>query len=122
MGHPSATVGPAAVAASQRRRPLAHIAPHSALLRKAPSLPPSIEFIGSIAAVITTLAWLPQIFKILRERRAGDISLVTNAALASGVFLWIVYGLAIGSLPVILANSVTLLFILGIVALKLRFG
>ncbi len=85
-------------------------------------MPPSIEIIGALAAAITTFAWLPQILKILRERRAGDISLITTSTLASGVFLWVLYGLAIGSLPVILANAVSLLFILSIVALKLRFG
>ena len=89
---------------------------------KVAPLHPSVEIVGSLAAVITTFAWLPQILKILRERKAGDISLVTTSALASGVFLWVVYGLAIGSVPVILANAVSLLFILGIVALKLRFG
>lgn len=80
------------------------------------------EIIGSIAAVITTLAWLPQILKILRERQARDISLITTSALATGVFLWVVYGLAIGSMPVIVSNSVTFLFIALIVGLKLRFG
>lgn len=85
-------------------------------------MPASVELIGSLAALITTFAWLPQILKIMRERRTTDISLVTNATLASGVFLWVVYGVAIGSTPVIAANSVTLIFILGIVALKLRYG
>jgi MtN3 and saliva related transmembrane protein len=80
------------------------------------------EIIGSLAAVITTFAWLPQILKILREKQARDISLVTTSALAVGVFLWIVYGVAIGSLPVILANTVSFLFIATIVGLKLRFG
>ena len=56
----------------------------------------SVELIGSIAALITTFAWLPQIAKILRERKAADISLVATAALASGVFLWMIYGLFIG--------------------------
>lgn len=80
------------------------------------------EIIGSLAAVITTFAWLPQILKILREKQARDISLVTTSALSVGVFLWIVYGVAIGSLPVILANTVSFLFIATIVGLKLRFG
>ena len=80
------------------------------------------EIIGSIAAVITTFAWVPQIVKILRERQARDISLITTSTLATGVFLWIVYGFAIGSLPVILANMVSFLFIATIVGLKLRFG
>jgi MtN3 and saliva related transmembrane protein len=88
---------------------------------KVTALHPLFEVIGSIAAVITTFAWLPQIMKILRERQARDISLVTTASLASGVFLWVVYGLAIGSMPVILANSVSFLFIITIVGLKLRF-
>lgn len=60
--------------------------------------------------------------KILRERKAGDISFVTTATLASGVFLWVVYGLAIGSAPVIMANAVSFLFIAAIVGLKLRYG
>ncbi len=85
-------------------------------------MPTAIEIVGSIAALITTLAWLPQILKIRRDRSAADISLATNVALASGVFLWVVYGLFIGSLPVILANSVTLLFIATIVGMKLRYG
>jgi MtN3 and saliva related transmembrane protein len=85
-------------------------------------LHPWFELIGAVAAVITTFAWLPQILKILRERQARDISLATTAALAFGVFLWVVYGLAIGSVPVIAANTVSCLFIAAIVVLKLRFG
>lgn len=83
---------------------------------------PAVEIVGSIAALITTFAWLPQILKIRRERKAGDISLGTTAALASGVFLWVVYGLAIGSMPVIMANSVSFLFIATIVGMKIRYG
>lgn len=77
---------------------------------------------GTIAAFITTFAWLPQIVKIVRERKAGDISLVTRSTLAGGVFLWALYGIFIGSWPVIMANSVTFLFIATIVGLKLRYG
>jgi len=90
--------------------------------QKVAALHPLFEVVGSIAACITTFAWLPQIAKILRERQARDISLATTATLASGVFLWIIYGLAIGSLPVILSNGVSFLFIAAIVGLKLRFG
>lgn len=83
---------------------------------------PLFEIVGAIAAILTTLCWLPQIMKILRERKTSDISLGTNAALATGISLWIVYGVALGSLPVIVSNVVTLVFILAIVGLKLRFG
>src|SRR5690606_23411419 len=88
---------------------IARIAHHARW--KATALHPLFEVVGSIAAVITTFAWVPQIRKILRERQARDISLITTSALATGVFLWVVYGLAIGSLPVALSNAVTFLFI-----------
>lgn len=82
----------------------------------------SPEIVGSLAAVITSLCWFPQVFKMLRERDTSGISLATNAAFASGVALWLVYGLMVGAWPVIAANLVTLGCILVIVGLKLRFG
>ncbi|MEP9396500.1 SemiSWEET transporter [Mesorhizobium sp. KR2-14] len=83
---------------------------------------PSIELVGSVAATMTTFAWLPQISKILRDRQATDISWATTGALAAGVVLWVVYGVFIGSWPVILSNVVTFLFIATILGLKWRYG
>lgn len=85
-------------------------------------MPHYIELIGSVAGIVTTVGWLPQIIKIRRERQAGSISLVTNVVLACGVSLWLVYGMLIGSWPVMMANGMTLLFILTILGLKLRYG
>jgi MtN3 and saliva related transmembrane protein len=96
--------------------------PQSSPLSKAPALFPSIELVGSVAATITTFAWLPQISKILRDRQATDISWATTGALAAGVVLWVVYGVFIGSWPVILSNVVTFLFIATILGLKWRYG
>jgi len=83
---------------------------------------PSVEILGALAAIITSLCWLPQMRKILREKQAAGVSLVANVVFAAGVFLWLIYGIMIGSWPVIGANVVTLGFILAIVGLKLRFG
>lgn len=83
---------------------------------------PSIELIGAVAAVITTVGWFPQIFKIARDRKAGDISLVATTSIGTGVFLWTLYGVLIGSWPVIMANAVTFLLIATIVGMKLRYG
>ena len=83
---------------------------------------PSIELIGGLAAVITSLCWLPQLFVMLRERRTDGVSLATNLAFAGVIALWLVYGVLIGSWPVIAANVVTLGFVLAIIGLKLRFG
>lgn len=83
---------------------------------------PAIEIIGAVAALITTLGWVPQVAKMARERKAGDISLIATGSIATGVLLWIVYGLLIGSWPLILANGATFLFVIAIVGMKLRFG
>ena len=56
------------------------------------------------------------------ERHTAGVSLATNLAFAAGVSLWLVYGVLIGSWPVIAANVVTLGFVLAIIGLKLRYG
>lgn len=83
---------------------------------------PSIELLGFLAAACTTFASLPQIVKIMRDRHTADISLGANVLLSSGIFLWAIYGFAIGSLSMVMANSFSLMMILGIVVLKLRYG
>jgi MtN3 and saliva related transmembrane protein len=85
-------------------------------------VPLHIELVGSLAAVITTLCWIPQIIKIARHRDTASISLSMNISLVFGVFLWLIYGMMIGSWPVMAANGVTLLLILTILGLKLRYG
>lgn len=84
--------------------------------------PVLVESIGTVAAVLTTLCWVPQAMKIIREKRTEGVSLVTNLVFALGILLWLAYGLLIGSFPLILANVVTLSLIVVIIALKIRYG
>lgn len=83
---------------------------------------PSIELVGAAAAIITSLCWVPQMIKMFRERQAAGVSLIANLAFASGVALWLIYGILIGSWPLIGANVVTLCCALSIIGLKLRYG
>lgn len=83
---------------------------------------PTIEILGALAALITTLGWVPQVTKVARERKADNISLFATGSIAVGVLLWTLYGLLIGSWPVMLANGITFLFVVAIVGMKLRFG
>lgn len=83
---------------------------------------PWIELIGTVAAAITTFAWLPQIIKIVRERSTHDISLGTQSALFFGSLLWGLYGVLILSWPLIGANAIGLTFLGTIIAFKLRYG
>jgi len=84
-----------------------------------PSWAPTL--IGSIAAVLTTSAFVPQVVRVWRLRSASEISLATFLVFSLGMAVWLVYGLVIGSLPVILANAVTLVLALTIVSLKLNY-
>jgi MtN3 and saliva related transmembrane protein len=77
---------------------------------------------GAVGAVLTTLCWIPQALKIMRERRTEDISLITQLAFFTGICLWLIYGWGIGDLPLIIANSVTLVLTGIILALKVRYG
>lgn len=77
--------------------------------------------VGSIAAVCTTGAFVPQAVRVWRLKSAGEISLTTFLVFAFGTAVWLVYGLFIDSIPVILANAVTLVLALTIVFLKLNY-
>ncbi|MFP4072198.1 MAG: SemiSWEET family sugar transporter [Desulfovibrionales bacterium] len=80
---------------------------------------PWIELIGYLAGAMTTVSFLPQAIKAFTTRQTRDISLGMYAILTAGVFAWIVYGLAIRSWPVIIANCITLILVVSILILKL---
>lgn len=80
-----------------------------------------IEILGLLAATITTAGFVPQVYKTWRDKSTKDISLNMYLLLTLGLLLWLIYGINIESLPVILANGITLLLVLGIVFLKLKY-
>ena len=78
--------------------------------------------LGLAAGALTTIAFVPQLTKAWRTKSTGDLSWGMLVTFSTGVLLWLIYGLWIDSLPVILANAVTLLLQAGIVSLKIKFG
>lgn len=86
------------------------------------SVSPAIHWIGGIAAVLTTICWLPQAVRVVRTKDTTAISLLTNLIFATGILLWLVYGIAIDNWPLIAANAVSMIFTLVIIAMKLRHG
>lgn len=81
-----------------------------------------IEALGAVAAILTTLCWMPQAVKILRDRDTRAISLVATLAFMIGVGFWLAYGIALQNWPLIGSNSVTFALMGLILALKLRHG
>lgn len=78
------------------------------------------ELIGAAAAILTTFSFLPQVAKTWQTRSAADFSWIWLIAFASGLALWLVYGLALVSLPLIAANGITLSLVLMIAFVKWR--
>ena len=81
-----------------------------------------ITLIGLAAAFCTTIAFLPQVIKTWRTRSTVDLSLAMFLVFTSGIFLWLVYGLIIGDVPLIAANGITLVLSGTILYFKLRHG
>jgi len=79
-------------------------------------------WIGILAGTLTTVAFLPQVIKAYKSKETKDLSLVMFIIFSSGLILWIVYGLMAKALPVILANSVTLLLCFYLIYLKVKYG
>ena len=81
----------------------------------------NVEIIGLIAALLTTSSFLPQVIRVWKTKSTKDISLTMYINMFIGVGLWLAYGIAIDSLSVILANSVTIVLVLSILYFKLKY-
>ena len=78
------------------------------------------EIIGLVAATLTTSAFIPQVYKVYKEKNAAGVSLTMYLILFAGVSLWFLYGFLIGSISVILANGITLILMAIIIYYKLK--
>lgn len=80
------------------------------------------DLIGYCAALLTTLAFVPQTIKIIRSRDTRAISFWMYVAFTIGIALWFCYGVVLGSWPIILSNAITFALTLTILAMKARCG
>ncbi len=80
------------------------------------------HLVGSIAATLTTIAFVPQAIKTWRSRDTRSISLGMYAVFTIGIGFWFAYGVLLGSWPMIVSNIITLVLAGGILVMKLRFG
>ena len=79
-------------------------------------------WVSALAAILTTAAFVPQALHIIRHRETKAISLVMYVAFASGVALWLVFGVLIGNWAIIISNAITLVLTVAIVGMKIRYG
>jgi len=77
-------------------------------------------WVGSLAAILTTVSFLPQVYKTWKSGDTSGISLLMYSLFVTGILFWLVYGILLNELPIILANSVTLISSGIILTLKIK--
>ena len=80
------------------------------------------NYVGTIAAVLTTISFVPQIWKLWKTHRGEDISTSMFLIFSLGTALWLTYGMMIHSFPVTAANAMTLLLSFSVLVMKWRWG
>jgi len=80
------------------------------------------ELVGYLAAILTTVSFVPQVWQTWRTRDVSGISLGMYVVFAAGVFLWLVYGLLLNAWPIVVANAMTLALAVAILAMKIKWG
>ena len=78
--------------------------------------------LGLAAAALTTAANVPQVWKAWRTKQTDDLSLAMTLILATGLGLWVIYGILQSDLVIIVANAVAMILSATLAVLKLRFG
>ena len=82
----------------------------------------NVDIFGYCAAILTTAAFLPQLIKTIKTKKADDVSLTTLIMFIIGVLSWIIYGYKISSTPILIANLVTFILNLLILISKIYFS
>lgn len=81
-----------------------------------------IEILGYTAGAITSLTFLPQVIKTLREKSAKDVSMMMFIIAVVNQTMWVVYGALLSNWVIILTNAVILSMSLTMIILKLRYS
>jgi MtN3 and saliva related transmembrane protein len=67
------------------------------------------SIIGNIAALLTTISFLPQAIKTIKTKDTGSLSFPMYLLFVTGVSLWLIYGMLNKQMPIILGNLITLI-------------
>ena len=81
-----------------------------------------LDLLGLSAGSLTTISFVPQVIKTWRSKSAEDISTSMFALFSAGLILWLIYGIYLHSIPIILANAITLILTAIILILKYRYA
>ena len=82
----------------------------------------AIETIGTVAGILTTVSFFPQVIKVIKTKSTHDLSIWMFSLFSTGVFLWIIYGACYHSIPIVIANTITLFCAMIILGYKIKYG
>ena len=80
------------------------------------------DMLGYAAATLTTASFVPQAWRTFRTKDVSGISLRMYSVFTLGVAVWLAYGIVLKEVPMMVANSSTLVFALAVLVMKLKYG
>ena len=80
-----------------------------------------VVVIGTVASVVSTVSFLPQVIKVFKTKRTKDLSFPSYFILGSGSVLWATYGFLLGDRPIVLTNTIIVLLVATILIAKLHY-
>ncbi len=80
-----------------------------------------IELVGYLGSFLTSITFIPQVYKSWQSKSVGDLSIWMILIVVTSTLVWLVYGFAIKSGPVIVANLVVLALTMVLLYFKLTF-
>jgi MtN3 and saliva related transmembrane protein len=80
------------------------------------------ELLGFVGGALTTLGFVPQVWRLFRLRSAHEISLPFTILFVLGIAFWLSYGISLGLLSVIIWNATTLALACAMLYAKLKYG
>ena len=83
---------------------------------------PFTEYIGLVAGALIAISFIPQIVRVYKLRSAREISVLFTIMQLVGLALWLTYGVILGLMPVMACNSVLAVFVIMLLAARLKYG
>jgi MtN3 and saliva related transmembrane protein len=80
------------------------------------------DVLGYVAATLTTFSFVPQAWRTFRTKDVSGISTRMYSVFTLGVAVWLAYGIVLGEVPMMIANSTTLVLACAVLVMKLKYG
>ena len=81
----------------------------------------NIELVGHLGSLLSSVTFIPQVYKTWKSKSASDLSLLMMGIVFSSTIVWLIYGIGLDLLPVIICNSVNCALSLLLIFFKLAF-